>query len=130
MFARLLQLLHIIFRVLHTHSPHPTALSYSQSTFISLLFPSRGRILGHNCNWDKSLESFPLCYSQSPLLTDLTPPPPLSESCMTLVYNVNIVYEPQVGELSRLCLEASTKLYVHEFGFRLDYLPKCITYSH
>ncbi len=30
----------------------------------------RGRNLGRN--WDKSLKSFPLCYAQSPLLTDFT----------------------------------------------------------
>ncbi len=38
---------------------------------------SRGRILGRN--WDKSLKSLPSCYSQSPLLKDFTPPPPLLE---------------------------------------------------
>ncbi len=36
---------------------------------------SRGRILGRN--WNKNLKSFPPCYSQSPLLTDFTHPPPL-----------------------------------------------------
>jgi len=41
------------------------------------------------------------------------------KSDLKLVCNVNIVYKkPQVGELSRLCPETSTKLYVHEFGFR------------
>ncbi len=35
----------------------------------------RGRILGHN--WDKSLKSFPPCYSQSPLLRILPSPHPL-----------------------------------------------------
>jgi hypothetical protein len=34
----------------------------------------RSRILGRN--WDKSLKSFHPCYSQSPLLTDFTAPPP------------------------------------------------------
>jgi hypothetical protein len=34
---------------------------------------NRGRILGRI--WDKSFESFPPCYSQSPLLTNFTPPP-------------------------------------------------------
>ncbi len=44
--------------------------------------------------------------------------PPLNKSDLKLVCNVNIVYKkPQVGELSRLCPETSTKLYVHEFGF-------------
>jgi hypothetical protein len=33
---------------------------------------STGRILGRN--WDKNLKSFPPFYSQSPLLTDFTPP--------------------------------------------------------
>ncbi len=47
---------------------------------------TRGRILGRN--WDKSLESFHPCYSQSPLLTV---PPPLSKSGLKLVCNVNIV---------------------------------------
>jgi hypothetical protein len=70
----------------------------------------RGRILGHN--WDKSLKSFPPCYSQSPLLTHFTSLP-LGKSVLKLVCNVNIVY----GNLSRLCPETSTKLYVHEFGF-------------
>jgi len=34
----------------------------------------RGRILGRN--WNKSLKSFPPCFSQSPLLRDFTPLPP------------------------------------------------------
>ncbi len=49
----------------------------------------RGRILGRN--WDKSLKSFPPCYSLSPLITDFTLPP-LSKSGLKLVCNVNIVY--------------------------------------
>jgi hypothetical protein len=50
-----------------------------------------GQILGRN--WEKSLTSFPPCYSQSPLQTDFTPPspPPLSKSGFKLVCNVNIV---------------------------------------
>ncbi len=42
----------------------------------------------------KSLRSFPPWYSQSPLLTDFTqpPPPPLSKRCLKLVCNVKIVY--------------------------------------
>ncbi len=46
----------------------------------------RIRILGRN--WDKS---FPPCYSQSPLLTDFTPPPPLKKIGLKLVCNVNIL---------------------------------------
>jgi hypothetical protein len=37
---------------------------------------------------------------------------------LKLVCNVNIVYRKQ---LSRLCPETSTKLYVHEFGFCIQY---------
>jgi hypothetical protein len=40
-----------------------------------LLYETRGRTLGRN--WEKSLKSFPPCYSQSPILKDFTPPPPL-----------------------------------------------------
>jgi len=50
---------------------------------------NRDRILGRN--WDKSLKSFPPCYSQSPLLKDFTPPSPLSKSGLILVCNANIV---------------------------------------
>jgi hypothetical protein len=76
---------------------------------------TRGRIL--ECNWDKSLKSFPPCYSQSPLLMDIPPAPHTGKSGLKLVCNVNIIYawKPQ---LSRLCPETSTKLYVHEFDFR------------
>ncbi len=55
---------------------------------------STGRILGRN--WDKSLKSFPPCYSLSPLLTYFTlphpPPPPRNKSGLKLVCNVTIVY--------------------------------------
>ncbi len=50
---------------------------------------SRGRILERNHN--KSLKNFSPCYSQSPLLTDFTPPP-LIKSILKLVCNVNILY--------------------------------------
>ncbi len=49
---------------------------------------TRGRILGRN--WDKSLESFPPCYSQSPLVTV---PPTLSKSGLKLVCNVTLYPE-------------------------------------
>ncbi len=76
---------------------------------------SWGRILGRN--WEKSLQSFPSCYSQSTLLADFTPPSPWRKSCLKLVCNRLCIRKPQVWELSRLCQETSTKLYVHEFGF-------------
>ncbi len=40
----------------------------------AVFFGSRGRILRRT--WDKSLKSFPPCYSKSPLLADFNPPPP------------------------------------------------------
>ncbi len=43
----------------------------------------------------------PPCYSQSPLLTDFTPPSPLSKSALKLVCNVNIVYENHKSENSQ-----------------------------
>jgi hypothetical protein len=59
-------------------------LCYSRDKVLS------GRILGRN--WDKSLKSFPPCYSKSPLMMDFTPPPPLRKNGLKLVCNVNIVY--------------------------------------
>jgi hypothetical protein len=50
---------------------------------------SGGQILGRN--WDKSL-NFPLCYSQSPQITDVLPPSPLGKSGLKLVCDVNILY--------------------------------------
>jgi hypothetical protein len=59
----------------------------------------RGRILWRN--WDKSLNSFPYCYSQSPPLTNSTnlrapppspAPPPPSKKGLEMVCNVNIAY--------------------------------------
>ncbi len=74
---------------------------------------SWGRILGRN--WDKSLKSFPPCYSQSPLLTDFTP---LEQKWFEAgLWYKNCVQKSQVWELSRLCPETLTKLYVQEFGF-------------
>ncbi len=43
----------------------------------------RGRILGRN--WDKRLDIFPLCYSQSPLLSDFTP-----LNCGLIITNLRI----------------------------------------
>ncbi len=58
-----------------------------------------GRILERN--WDKSLKSFPPCYSQSPLRTDFIPPEQKwFETCMKCKH---CVQEFQVLELSRLC---------------------------
>jgi hypothetical protein len=62
-----------------------------------------GHILGRN--WDKSLQSFPPCYAQSPLLTDFTPPPPTppppSKIGLKMVGNVNIVNENPKSENSQ-----------------------------
>ncbi len=48
----------------------------------------RGRILG--CNWDKSLKSFPPCYSTTSN-GFYSIPLPLNKSSLKLVCNVNIV---------------------------------------
>jgi len=91
-----------------------------------------GRILGRNP--DKSLKSFPPCYSESPLQLCLE----ISTSsnsrnllqflqCVTVHYKgerkkpwwfKKSKQKPQVWELSRLWPETSTWLCVHEFGFR------------
>jgi hypothetical protein len=73
---------------------------HSLDTLVSAV-GSEAEFLGRK--WDKSLKSFPPCYSQSPLLTDFTPPPPSKRGLKI--------------ELSILCTETSTKLYVQEFGF-------------
>ncbi len=60
-----------------------------------------GRILGRN--WDKSLKSVPPCYSQSPLLTEFSPPPSLEKKWFEtgLYNNVNIVYANLKSENSQ-----------------------------
>ncbi len=51
----------------------------------------QSRILGRN--WDKSLKSFPSCYSQSPLANRFySSSPPPQKSGLKLVCSVNIVY--------------------------------------
>jgi hypothetical protein len=80
----------------------------------------RGQILG--CNWDKS---FPPCYSQSPLQMDFTIPFETGLLCK------HCIQKPQVWELSRFCPETSTKLYVHELGFRncFEFSKPCLFWS-
>ncbi len=56
--------LHVIFEICVIVSRSPFPLIRQPVMY-------RGRILGHN--WDNSLNSFPPCYSQSPLQTDFTP---------------------------------------------------------
>jgi hypothetical protein len=100
-----------------------------------------GLILGRNT--EKSLKSFPVCYSQSPLQLCLE----ISSSSnshnllqflhfsyctlkrrkeQNLIENhtpfpmfKKSIQKPQVWKLSRLCLETPSKLhsYIHEFGF-------------
>jgi hypothetical protein len=73
----------------------------------------------------KVLKEFPPCYTcaQSPLLMDFTPPAlPLhpSKSGLKLVYMKKLcIRKPlRTPQLSRLWTGTSTKLYVHEIGFR------------
>ncbi len=82
-----------------------------------------GGILGPN--WDKILKSFPPCDSQSSSLTDLTPPPtpPTQQKWREIgLYGKHCIFNSQFWELSRLCPETSTKLYVHEFGLQSHFL--------
>ena len=70
------------------------------------------RILGRN--WDKS---FPPCYLKSPLQIDS--PPALEKKWVENGLQCkNCIRKPQVWELSRLCPETSTNLYVHKCGIR------------
>ncbi len=128
------------FRDYGPHSIQSARLSIQRYSLLGLLCNNRGRILGRNPNKSLSLKIFPPCNSQSPLQLWLeiyissnsrnllqfqqfwfytrygkgerrktwskTIPP-------SLCFNKSI-QKPQVGEL---CLETSTKLYVHEFGF-------------
>jgi hypothetical protein len=106
------------------------------------MYKIRGRNIGKNP--EKSLKSFHHCYSQSPTalpwdfcLFKLSQP--LKVSTVQLLYTVKdnggkpdkkttppsfwfkkSTQKPQVWELSRLCPEISTKLYVHEFCFWTD----------
>jgi hypothetical protein len=81
----------------------------------SLIF-TRCRILGRN--WDKSLKSFPPCYSQSLLLTDFTPPP-LEQVCNVKIVCGNLKSENSqdyAQKLQRNCTfmnSASVKEYEH-----------------
>ncbi len=97
-------------------------------------FLSRGRILGRNL--DKSLSSLLLTVTSTTLPWDfyffkLTQP--LTASSVYLLNTIKekggkpdrtlslwfkkSIQKPQVWELSRLCPETFTKLFVHEFGF-------------
>ncbi len=83
------------------------------------------KILGRN--WDKSLQSFPPWYSQSPLLTDFISLPSLEQKCLKLGLSCkHCIRKPKVRELSRLCPETSTKLYV--CGIFIDCVDKCRRY--
>jgi len=53
-------------------------------------------------NWDKSIKSFPPCYSQSPLLRILLPPTLEHKWFETGLLCKHCIQKPQVWELSRL----------------------------
>ncbi len=74
---------------------------------------SGGQIIGRN--WYKG---FPPCYSQSPLLSDFTPPRFDRKWFETSLQCQDCTRKPQVWKLSSFCPETSLKLYFHEFGFR------------
>ncbi len=100
------------------YKPFPVVAFEVQGPFLPLRASKgscKGRIFGRDC--DKSLKSYPPCYSQSLLPTDFTPPPPLSKRCLKLFCNVNIVYRILKSQDYAQKAETSTKLCVHEFGF-------------
>ncbi len=96
-------------------------------------------------NWDKSLTSFPPCYSQSPLqlcleifflqthatsynfYNSITVPcegerrKTWYKTIPPSLWFKKSIQKPKVWELKRLCLKTSTQLYFHELGFRLSF---------
>jgi hypothetical protein len=79
----------------------------------------RGRILKRS--WDESLKSLRVAFHSHLYSTNefYSPIPPQTKSGLKLVGNVKIVYENLKSERSQdYARETTTKLYVHEFGFR------------
>ncbi len=83
LFSPVLSPLHFCLSLLCLSMIFMVSLSITSPLFCLLLFPicvlrhfppQRGRILGRH--WDEILKSFPPCFSQPPLLTDFTTPPP------------------------------------------------------
>jgi hypothetical protein len=87
---------------------------------------------------DPILELIPPCYSQSPLLTDFTPPAP-DQSGLKLVCNVNVIIrKPQVRELccmfmnsasghgKSFCVSAWEYKATHKKYGNFFFLTKCI----
>jgi hypothetical protein len=77
-----------ISQILYTHG-ECTRTVLATLFIIQFFEHTWGRILEHN--WNKRSRSFPLCYSQLPILTDFTPIP-LRKSSLKLVCYVHIVY--------------------------------------
>ncbi len=90
---------------------------YGMDKTLFYLHVYSGRILGRN--WGKSLKSFPPCKFTVISTNRFSPSPsPLSKSGLKLVCFVNIVQ--YMSEKSQdYAQKPSTKLYIHEFGFRL-----------
>ncbi len=81
--------------------------------------PTRGQILGRN--WDKSLKSFPPCYSVTSA-NGFYSASPLRKSGLKLVYNLNMVYGNIKSENSQDNAQIPQRHFtynVHEFNFRL-----------
>ncbi len=92
-----------------------TALYFERSTDIAWPEAEFLDVIGY------SSCSFALCYSQSPLLKDFTPSPPLFSKVFLNWFVMLTLYTQasRVWELSRTCPETATKLYVHKFGFSI-----------
>jgi hypothetical protein len=106
----------------------------SFSTFVSYCayraYQFRGRIPGRNS--DKSLKTFPPCYSQSPLVYSFAFEISIYSNSRNLKSENSQDYaqKPQVWELKRLCPEPLTKSYVHEFGFSRIPIAQLIFYFY
>jgi hypothetical protein len=69
--------------------------------------------------WNLGQKSFPPCYSQPPPCTiGFYPAPHPEQSGLKLVCNVNVVKKTSNMRTLQGIPATSTKLYVHEFGFR------------
>jgi hypothetical protein len=66
----------------------------------------------------KSVQSFPPCYAHAHRILQIFLPPLEQKWVETGLYCKHCILKPQVWELSRFWPETSTKLYVHEWGFR------------
>ncbi len=84
-----------------------------------------GRILGRN--WDKSLKSFPPCYSQSPIFNPPPPPQHWAKVVWKLVFTLNCKHcIASILRTLKIMPGNLNEIYVHELGFRSGYPPHAL----